>query len=114
VTDVFISLFLFYDSTTASTEEGWYWTAANAITNAAYGEDVEVPEFVWRWFNSGDEIPKDYPYWANGEPRQGFDTHYQTYRGCAAVYKPKAGDWSLKTFSCQTPLPYLCQTIWEV
>jgi hypothetical protein len=111
-----MSLFFFHISTTVSSEKDWYWTAANAISNAAYGEDVEVPDFIWRWFNSGDEIPKDYYYWAKGEPRQGFDENYQTYLGCAASYYPKKGgwNWALKTFSCQTPLPYICQALWEV
>jgi hypothetical protein len=96
-------------------EKDWYWTAANAINNAAYGEDVEVPDFVWRWFNSGDEVPKDYYQWAKGEPRQAFDENYQTYLGCAASYHTlELWDWSLKAFSFQTPLPYLCQALREV
>jgi hypothetical protein len=46
---------LFHDSTTATGEQTWYWTGGNAIENVAYSEDF--PEFVWRWFTTGGEIP---------------------------------------------------------
>jgi hypothetical protein len=50
-----MSLFIYFCSTTASSEDGWYWTAANGVNNAAYSEDVQVAEFIRRWFNSGDD-----------------------------------------------------------
>jgi hypothetical protein len=77
-----LCIYLFHEATS---EEIWYWSSANAINNVAYGEDVEVPEFVWRWFNTGDDIPKNDKYWLEGEPQQGFDPVHQTYVGCAAT-----------------------------
>jgi hypothetical protein len=106
---------LFHNSTTATSGQYWHWTGANAIDNVAYSEDVQVPEFVWRWFNTGDEIPKDYWLWAKGEPQQGFDEVYQTYAGCAATTAPEnaGAGWFLKTFNCRTLLPYICQELKE-
>jgi hypothetical protein len=108
---VFIHICLYLNLTTSTSALNWTWTEANAINNAAYGEDVEVPEFIWRWFSSGVEIPKDWTYWAKGEPQEGFDEGYQTYMGCAAAV-PRA--YALKAFNCRTPLPYLCQAFREV
>jgi hypothetical protein len=107
---VYLYIFVPY-LTTATSEQNWHWTGANAINNAAYGEDVEVPEFIWSWFFSGVEIPKNWSYWAKGEPQQGFDEVYQTYTGCAAAV-PYV--YALKTFNCRTPLPYICQALREV
>jgi hypothetical protein len=95
---------------TATREEVWYWTGGNAINNVAYSEDVEVPEFTWRWFSTGVEIPRNFSSWKEGEPQQGFDKVYQTYVGCVATNKK----WELKTFNCRTLLPYICEKIWEV
>jgi hypothetical protein len=93
---------------TATSNEVWFWSGANAINNAAYGEDVEVPEFTWRWFKTGVEIPNDSPRWIKGEPRQEFDEHHQTYVGCAAF---NTDNWKMKAFNCRTPLQYVCDTI---
>jgi hypothetical protein len=81
----------------------------NAINNVAYGADVQVPEFTWRWFSTGIEVPKDFEYWLKGEPRQGFDQVYQSYVGCAAMNV----QYEMKTFHCHTPLPYICEELWE-
>jgi hypothetical protein len=102
---------LFHDSTTATGEQNWHWTGGNAIENVAYSEDVEVPEFFWRWFTTGGEIPRNSSHWAEGEPQQGFDKHYQTYVGCAAF---RRDTWKMKTFNCRTPLPYVCAEIKDV
>jgi hypothetical protein len=102
VIDVFIYLLFSHNLTTATSGRKWHWTGANADNNVAYLENVEVPEFIWRWFSTGVEIPKNYSYWAEGEPQKGFDEQYQTYVGCAAA-KPYV--YELKTFNCRTPLP---------
>jgi hypothetical protein len=51
--DVFIYTFLFLDLATGTSEQDYHWLALNAIENVAYGKDVEVPDFVWRWFSTG-------------------------------------------------------------
>jgi hypothetical protein len=110
VIEVFIDSTLFKNFTTATSEQNWHWTGGNAISNVAYSEEVELPDFTWRWFNTGDEIPKEFGAWMKGEPQQGFDKHYQTYLGCVAA---RPADWKLKTFNCRTRLPYICQAFWE-
>jgi hypothetical protein len=103
-------IYFFHDWTTATSEQNWFWCGANAINNAAYSEEVEVPEFVWRWFDTGLEIHEDSQFWMEGEPTQEFDEFHQTYVGCAA-FNP--GTWKMKTFNCRTPLPYICETYYE-
>jgi hypothetical protein len=41
-----ICILFLLNSLTATSTEGWYWTGGNAINNAAYGEDVGVPDFI--------------------------------------------------------------------
>jgi hypothetical protein len=95
---------------TATSEQNWFWCGLNAIENIAYGEDVEVPEFIWRWFLTGEELRKDARAWIAGEPKQEFDKDYQTYVGCAAIDPDRR---LLKTFNCRTPLQYICETNYE-
>jgi hypothetical protein len=93
----------------STNEETWYWTGGNAINNLGYSEEVEVPEFTWRWFSTGAEIPKTFERWIKGEPKQDFDGLYQTFMGCAAVNS----HLQMKAFSCRTQLPYICEEIGE-
>jgi hypothetical protein len=65
---------------TVTSEEVWYWTGGNAINNVAYSEDVEVPEFTWRRFRTGSEIPRNLSYWIKGEPQQGFNKAFRHLR----------------------------------
>jgi hypothetical protein len=81
--------------------ETWNWTGGNAIENVAYSEDVEVPEFTWRWFSTGTEIHNR--VWIRGEPKQDFNQQYGSYVGCAAMNS----DVEMKTFNCRTPLRFI-------
>jgi hypothetical protein len=70
---------------------------------------VGVPDFTWRRFNTGVEIPHDYWRWITGEPKQVFDENYGTYVGCGAT----TADNDMKTFNCRTPLNYICEVMYE-
>jgi hypothetical protein len=94
---------------TSTINNDYYWIGGAALENHAYPGEVEVPDFTWRWFSTGGEIPKDYYRWMQGEPTQEFDQEYQTYVGCVAM---TAHD-KMKTFNCRTPLRYVCEIMWE-
>jgi hypothetical protein len=68
-----------------SAHEGWYWTVAYAINNAAYSEEAEFQISPGGWFSTGLEIPNDYWRCIRGEPKQAFDENYGTYVRCGAM-----------------------------
>jgi hypothetical protein len=43
---ILANLMIYLHNLVTSAHEGWYWTGANAINNAAYSKEVEVKDFT--------------------------------------------------------------------